>query len=151
MALSTRQLLYAKVKSLLQDISQANGYNTSPTVVDNHEDAYAAQEQSALYVKIGNETVIEGYIGQKLKLKLEVLVFALVRDMGGDTLADANLLLQDVRNAIFGNRASFGSACDGASLDLPGMCETDEGVLSQVQKSFFMQPLAFEYIAGPAF
>jgi hypothetical protein len=152
MASSTRHQIIESVKSRLNTISLANGYNTQPAVVADYEQAKNGTEQFAVYVNVGDESFPEAAIGNRFLCEIEVLVFGLVRrdDTGNPLLTDTDALLQDIRNAMMAYRASFQSDCGGAFKTF-GTCETDEGALSQVDRAFFVQPLMFMYNAGTTF
>ncbi|HUU96858.1 MAG TPA: hypothetical protein VM487_14055 [Phycisphaerae bacterium] len=148
-ATNTRNMLYLKLVALLKTITHANGYNTQPRICDDQEEADSAQEQHTVWVKVADEAMDDSTLGGHWHCVCDFVVFGLVRQDESDLTTDTNALLQDIRTVITAYRASFPTTCNGASMAGFDTCETDQGALASAGKSFFVQPVAFEYVAGP--
>ena len=144
---NTRHLVLAGVETALKSINALTGYNHTPQVCEDYETARESVSSTALYVKVGREIFGDAAVSGRQEASLEVLVFGLVKKTNATINADLNGLIQDVRNALAGARSTI-HGNTGATFMGFDECETDEGVLSQDGKGFFVQPVTYLYVAG---
>lgn len=145
---NVRQKIYDEVVSVLGTIGTAGGYNTDPAVVGSYREAKVATASAVLYVVPGREAFGDPGLAGRQQCTLELLITGRIRKPDdGDTIESIHALLQDVRNAIAGNRSAFPGDADA---HLIGFDETDtiDGDLTRDGSAWFVQPVTFIYVAG---
>ena len=145
-----RWLILKTVMAQLAKIRRAEGYNLQPLVSMEADEAvawYEADGTAALWVQPGDEVMeIEGPAGLH-HCSLEIVVNGYVTRVDGELNKRRESLLQDVRFCLANTVAEVRTQ-SGAGFLTFGDCENDEGLLTEVNRAWFAQPVVYQYPQG---
>jgi hypothetical protein len=144
---NVRNKVYLELQRVLHTITKANGYTTQPLVCESWLEARDAQESDRIWIMIGSEIFEGANLSNHQTVSLEFIIGAIVKGDGSDVQQMSNALLQDVRNAIGGNRVDI-HGNTGAVFVGFDRCETSYSTIEEVEQVDWDQPVAFTYIAG---
>lgn len=141
---SNRWNLIEAATDALKAISKASGYNTSPLVTRDQRKVKDASEKFVVHLEDGAEAMIDGRITE---LTLVVSGYCRVEPTE-DPVKVRNMLLQDVRTALMGDKGSWrNNAGVGAAISLD-RCEVDGGLFLDSGWVVFEQNVSVKYPQG---
>ena len=139
----------------LKTISQAGGYNYSPSVTMDYNEFTAAQTRAAILFEMNthapSETVVGGTElsspGVQMDAEFTINANVLLRD--GEPPRKAALALeQDVRNCLHGKVKDMRAALGRGFTFRYGSCQHDAGMLTPEKEAGFRLYITYRYSHG---
>ena len=148
--MSIRYDIIQEIKSILEDISVANGFNTDVAFVSdklkiNHPEELDGDELPACFILDEDETkeplAFFGGTGEDMTSTLSISVTSIIFNREGDTILARTDLMVDKDTAIVGEAGLLALLIEPAS---PTTVETDQGYFGNY--SVFKQTFDCQYI-----
>ncbi len=156
--MSIRYDIIQEIKSILEDISVANGFNTNVAFVSDkmkieHPEELDGDELPACFILDEAETkeplAFFGGTGEDMTSTLSISVTSIVFSRTGDTILARTDLMVDIEKAIVGDAGLLALLIEPAS---PTVTETDQGYFGNysVFKQTFDCVYIYEHATGGA-
>lgn len=152
--MSIRYNIIQEIKSILEDITVANGFNTDVAFVSDklkieHPQELDGDELPACFILDETETkealTIFSNAGEDMQSILSISVTSIIFDREGNTLLARTNLMVDIEKAIVGDAGLLALLIEPAS---PTTVETDQGYFGNY--SVFKQTFDCQYIYAHA-
>lgn len=139
-----RDKITRAIVDLLETITLANGYNTQPAVFEDPLLAREAGERYILEVEDGDEGPVSHGLSGLDMWEHEIIIIGTAFAENDLPRVVRNRLMQDVRTAILGGRATITASGGGVSVQL-GRCRTDLSAFLEDGYTMFEQTFVVRY------